>query len=604
MSRSAISAMFAATVICSALLSTGCSTVADETPPPTKIGVLYIVHGGFDEYSDAALWDSTLQIFAHDPNSIVYKSVIWNPKLWPRVLGFGNAPKEIGKYAFEVERIGGRDPAMTIVKDQLKDLNKALRKKQAVLNVKFVTDYVGWIDPDPAHLANPRLIYQSPNNPEVKMNWCGKEGESGWKNCDPERYNVDGTVERMLAAGVDQIVAIDLTTSGVRFAKTFDVIREARGVLDNYNEANNTQVKLHWVNDPTDLMTESYPVEPANWTYSLGEPTRDASVPLEGRPNPVAEDPLLASVHVTGIAKRFNPNVRAAKTGVLLVNHSLREHNQWYDPKVNDTLILNNNIKQQLLAAYPTMKEENIVGGWMGIKELNTDIVTTPRSKSQMERTRRMRGENLGHAWLYESHEVMPSGDWQYRYWEALERLRRQGVEHIVVAFPQIMIDSVLNLVEVPNQVGKELGVSNWLYINKGDKKRYPGVGNPFADYWGIWVTNVCPVESNPEQACCFEMGGCSDGRPYPPPRLAKAIKARNDLDPSLAFDLSAYGHLGYIAKNGKPDNNAPVQNQYRGTWAMWEPPNDDPAVIELLSSQVTDYISSNNLNPTARGDN
>jgi hypothetical protein len=40
-----------------------------------------------------------------------------------------------------------------------------------------------------------------------------------------------------------------------------------------------------------------------------------------------------------------------------------------------------------------------------------------------------------------------------------------------------------------------------------------------------------------------IEMGGCSDGRRYPPTQLAAITKACNDLDPSLAYDVSAYGH-------------------------------------------------------------
>jgi len=580
----------------------GACSSAPQNAPATKVGVLYVVHGGFDEYSDAALWDSTVQIFAHDSNSIVYKTVLWNPKLWPRVLGFGNAPKEIGKYSFELERIGGRDPAMDIIKDQLKGLQKVLKKQQRDLNVVFVTDYVSWINPDPSHLADPRRLYQSPTDPDIQMNWCGQKSESGWRGCYPERYNVDGSVERLLNAGVDYIVAIDLTTSGVRFAKTFDVIREARDLIARHNVTDGTQVKLHWLNDPTDLMTESYPVDPVDWTYSLGKPKRDISVPLEDRTNPVAEDPLLAAVQVRGIVSQFNPDISIARTGVMLVNHSLREHNQYFDPKVDDTVILNNNIKQQLLAAYPDMRADNIVGGWMGIKQINPDIVPTPRSPGKMERTRAMRGENLGHAWLYENEEELPGGDWQYRYWEALERLRRQGVEHIVIAFPQIMVDSVLNMVELPNQMGKELGYKNWLYIDQPDYRTYPETGTPFADYWGIWVNTVCPIGSNPEQLCCFEMGGCSDGRPYPAPRQTPINKARNDLDPSLAYDLSAYGHLGYNPANGKPSDSEPVQNQFRGTWAMWAPPNDDPDVVHLLSSQITDYVRSKDLQSKTPG--
>ena len=93
---------------------------------------------------------------------------------------------------------------------------------------------------------------------------------------------------------------------------------------------------------------------------------------------------------------------------------------------------------------------------------------------------------------------------------------------------------------------------------------------------------------------CCFEMGGgCSDGRPYPPPRLATLGRARNDLDPSLAYDISEFGHLGFDASDGPPDPDQPVQSQYRGTWATWNPPNDDPRVGRLLAKHVVDYLAN-----------
>jgi len=561
--------------------------------PPAKIGVMYIVHGGSVGHSDAQLWDSTIQIFSHDPNSIVYKSVIWNEKMWARVLQFGNAPKEIGKYSFEFDRIGGLDPSIELYQQRVTDLRAALEDYADDLNVEFYVDYVGWIEENPAQLAHPRSIYNAPEGKTGTMTYCGTEGESGWENCNPERYNVDGTVERLLNAGVEKIIAIDMTTSGVRFAKTFDVIRISRRVVDEFNAANQTNVGFHWLNDPTDLMAESYPVEPAGWTYSLGKPAKDNSVPLEGRPNPVAEDPLLAAVHVGGITSQFNPDIDAAETGVLLVNHSLRHNNQYFDPKVNDTVVLNRNIKAQLLAKFPDMNPDNIVGGWFGVKTKNPEVITSKRSPSQLERTREMRGENLGHAWMYETDEVLPGDEWGYRYWEALDHLRKQGVKHIVIAFPQIMVDSVLNMVELPNQMGKELGYKNWLYIGDLDFDTYPQAGHPFADYWGIWVTKDCPVPGNPDatEPCCFNMSGCDNGQPYPPPRLTPITKKRNDLDPSLAYDVSPYGHLGYDPALGPASDDEPVQSQFAGTWAMWQPPSSDPRVIELLSNHIVGHV-------------
>jgi hypothetical protein len=86
-------------------------------------------------------------------------------------------------------------------------------------------------------------------------------------------------------------------------------------------------------------------------------------------------------------------------------------------------------------------------------------------------------------------------------------------------------------------------------------------------------------------------MGGCADGRTYPPPRQTPMERAREDVDSSLAFDVPAYGHLGFDPAKGKPSSDRPVQNQYTGTWAMWVPANDDPRMGELLARQVVRYV-------------
>ena len=191
-----------------------------------------------------------------------------------------------------------------------------------------------------------------------------------------------------------------------------------------------------------------------------------------------------------------------------------------------------------------------------------------------------MRGEALGRPYLYETERVYPTDEWQYRYWDALELLKDQGAKHIVTIFPQIISNSVLNLVELPNQIAKEIGYKNWLYINQLDYQRYPEVGHPFADYWGIWVETMCRSIDNAEseQPCCFTMGGCGLSQPYPPQRQTAINKRRDDLDPSLAYDVSEFGHLGYDPAKGSPDINKPVQNQYRGSWSMWAPLDDDPS--------------------------
>jgi hypothetical protein len=208
-----------------------------------------------------------------------------------------------------------------------------------------------------------------------------------------------------------------------------------------------------------------------------------------------------------------------------------------------------------------------------------------------------MRGENLGDARLYEKRNLFPDGDMGYRYWEALEAMKNNGVEHIVIAFPQIMINSVLNLVEVPNQVAKEIGFRNWMYIDALDYETYPDIGHPFADYWGIWVDTVCLAAdgSGERVRCCLKMGGCGDDakRPYPPPRQTPINKVRKDLDPSLAYDVSEFGHLGYDPDRGPPSPDEAVQEQYRGTWAMWTPPNDNPEVGRFLADKVVDFYRS-----------
>ena len=124
----------------------------------------------------------------------------------------------------------------------------------------------------------------------------------------------------------------------------------------------------------------------------------------------------------------------------------------------------------------------------MGITEIGT---AEGGPATAVERTRNMRGENLGHAWLYETAKLLPAGKWGYRYWNALEYLKNRGVQHIVIGFPQIITDSVLQLVEIPNQIGKEIGIKTWAKWGTFDYTTYPGIGHPFADYWGMWVENA-----------------------------------------------------------------------------------------------------------------
>jgi hypothetical protein len=557
----------------------GCSSLSSSTAP-RKVGVVYVFHGGSEVAGTRSSWEATLQIFSYDPNSPVYRSVIWNPARWPQILSAGNAPKELGKYEFSYGRIGGVDPANRHTLAVFERLRALLESRERELGVDFVVDYASWLAPDPRQHAFPRLIYEPRVPGGAPVTYC----QTDWPDCDPERFNVDGTIERLLAAGVDEIHMVDLTTSGVRFFKSWDVVNLARQVVARHTRLGGKHVAVRWANDPLDLMTRSYPAEPERWTLSKGAVARDRAVPLADQPNPVSSSPRLAAIQIKGIEARWSQRVPLAHTGVLLVNHATREGNQTFDPKIDDTLVLNDNIRRELLRRHPELKPGNILAAWFGRREAN--VVT-----GRPERTRAMRGENLGEAYLYETHEL-PTG-WQgYLYWEALEELKAQGVEHIVIVFPQIMVDSVLNLVELPNQIGKEIGWRSWARIEALDFATYPGIGHPFADYWGNWVDTECPARSGQgTEPCCFEMGGCADGRPYPAARTTPPDKSRDDLDPSLAFDVSEYGHLGYDAARGRPDPRRPVQQQYRGTWDLWQPPNDDPAVAALLADAVIDNM-------------
>ncbi|MDH4021691.1 MAG: hypothetical protein OEV14_01055 [Gammaproteobacteria bacterium] len=572
---------------------------------PRTVGVLFVVHGGSDDQDVADTFDTTLQFFQYDPNNIVFKGLIWNASAWPNVIRMGdsqsyaNAATQLKKYAFAVERMGGKDPAPVLTDRQFASLQKALKAQARRLNVRFVADIAQWIgsQEQASRLPWPRYLYEPQVPRGTRLTYCGSATDGGpWAGCDPQRYNVDGPAERLLKQGAGEIVMVDMTVGGMRFWKTYDVVSMTRRVVADWNRKNGTAIPVRWVNDPTDLMQASYPADPPNWTRSLGPPKADSRVPLAGRDNPVIEDPLLTAMHADGIEAAFNRSVKPADTAVLFVNHATRDGNETYDPKIDDTLVLDGLIKQELLRRHPKMRPENILGSWMGVREPNPAIRLGGRVRNNLERTREMRGEDLGGAWLYESKRQMPGGDHRYRYWEALDLLRQRGVGHIVVIFSQIVIDNAFNLIDVPNQIAKEIGARSWLYARRLDRRHYPAVGHPFADYWGVWADTQCRSDDSagPVAAtgpCCLKMGGCGDARPYPPPRQTPIDQPRPDTDPSLVFDIPAWGHLGYDPAAGPPSAEAPVQGQYRGTWALWRPPNDDPRMGKLLAHQVAEFL-------------
>ncbi|MCX5902529.1 MAG: hypothetical protein NTV89_03465 [Proteobacteria bacterium] len=541
------------------------------------VGVLYVLHGGMDTNKPQYMWDASVQMFAYDQNHAVYKFVIKDPAMWPTVLNPETtefAVRFMRKYDFTYTRIGGVDPFQSLSEKQMADMKTALDTNP--YGIKFEVDFTSWLAADHIdHLPYPRFIYNAPGN-GAHVNYCG-EGDKGgpWEGCDPERYNVEGPVEKLLKKGVSRIIAIDMTVGGLRFYKTYDVIQTAKLVINKWNEENGTSVPLIWVNDYSNLMERSFP-EDAGWTSTLGPPKKDRHAIVQGSPNPVAADPELALFHVKGIEARMSKNVSDAETGVLLFSHGLFDPNRkFFDPKIDDVVTLQKNIKAELLNRHPGIDPQNIVGGFGGVKQLNPE-------NGLNEINRDMRGENLAHSYLLEGDKDMPGDEWGYRYWDALEYLKSRGVKHIVVDFTNYVTYSVLVL-EVYNQISKEIGVKTWSKYDTGDFDRYPNVGHPFSEYWGNWANTDCGGEK-----CCFTMGGCGDGyTAYPPPRQVPLNKALSDLDPSLVFDNSAYGHLGYDPALGAPDPNKPVQNQYTGTWDVFATTDDDPLFGKMLAKHV-----------------
>jgi len=500
---------------------------------PNKIGVIFVVHGGFSTYAPLHLWDASVQMFSYDINHPVNLLYIYNKLFWNGILSSGNAEKEVLKYAYEYERLGGTDSFTDLTMQQMQDMEDELDILGAAQGLTFEVDWAAWMSgEDVSHYAFPHLLYY-PNDYEFV------------------------------------IPAPDPVTPFV------------------------------WINDSENLMERSYP-DDKGWTKSKGLPENDVSIPYSADGNPLLNEPELVELFVEGIETSWSGSVSDNETAVLLLNHAIHDNNQMFDPKINDTVVRNEDIKSLLLERHPDMDEDNIIGAYMGIKEVNPE-------NDKKERTREMRGENLGHAWLYETTDhQLPGDEWGYLYWDALEDFKDRGVKHIVIGFPQIITDSVLNLVEQHNQIAKEIGYKNWLYWEDDvtiDNDTYPGVGHPFTGYWGNWVDTTCGPDaySSTEYDCCFEMGGCDDGRPYPPPRQTALNSARGDMDPSLAYAVSEYGHLGYdeTGVSGSPDPNEPVQYQYTGTWAYYRPPNADPRIGKLMAKHVMDFVLDDTDNQT-----
>jgi len=578
-------------------LSCSSAVYASDTGPK-KVGVIYIVHGSPNGLALSSIWDAAIQMASYDQHSALFRNVIWNPEAWSGLLELDNPARAepilalYRKYTFQIGRIGGTDPATATTKLQVAQLRQAL-KGGGDKSIEFLVDWSSWIalGKDIPHHPFPRFMYNRNGAAPNAVTYCGSSSDGGirpnnrWPNCDPERYNVDGPVDRLLARGAEAIILVDTTVGGVRFSKTFETISMLKRARNAALQGTDRQVQLMWVNDPTNLMTDSYPSQPANWTRSLGAPAKDRAIPLEGRGNPITDDAEYAKLVVDGIVAAMSLDVLPKDTAVLLFNHGLHKHSETFDPKVNDTIILNANIRNELLKTLPSMRVENILGGWMGVAEPVSTVI---------ERTREMRGEDLGHAYLYETNQQMPQGDWGLRFWEALDQFRLNGAKHIVAAFPQIIVSSIPSVVEYPNQIAREIGYRSFLNLNELSEPRWPGFGNPFADYWPVAAPRWCSVDDGQSgsgiRSCCYQLGGCGRIDSYPEARTTSIGQPQKRLDPALIFDVPAFGHLGYDPKQGLPDESSPVQGQYRGTWSLYRPLDSDPRLAEYLARKVFDH--------------
>ena len=113
---------------------------------------------------------------------------------------------------------------------------------------------------------------------------------------------MDGPVERLLNKGVSRIIVVDWMMGGPRYSKSYDVVQIIKLAIDDWNEENEDNIAYPvWINDYSNLMERSYPTEPEGWTRSLGLPEIDQVVPLDVSPNPIAEDPDLATLHIEAI---------------------------------------------------------------------------------------------------------------------------------------------------------------------------------------------------------------------------------------------------------------------------------------------------------------
>ena len=278
--------------------------VAHAAAAERTVGVLFVVHGGSEENDLGNTFDNSLQFFQYDPNNMIYQRIMWNPKAWPMVVrqddsqDYANAATQYKKYKFQNARIGGRDPAPDVTDRQFEEMTRQLDAIGRERGITFVTDIAHWLGSQTYihRLPWPRYMYGPQVEKGAALTYCGSEKDGGpWDHCHEQRYNIDGPGERLLKRGAEEIIMVDLTTSGVRFWKTYDVVQNDApdGRLTGIN-ATAPNVRVRWVNDPTDLMKRKLPDRPAELdALGSGQPEVNPQT-VAGRPAESADPGSIA----------------------------------------------------------------------------------------------------------------------------------------------------------------------------------------------------------------------------------------------------------------------------------------------------------------------
>ena len=78
----------------------------------------------------------------------------------------------------------------------------------------------------------------------------------------------------------------------------------------------------------------------------------------------------MTTLNVEGIEAGMNPAVPASQTGILLLNHALVDWAEYFDPKIDDTVALNQSIEASLLARHPVWTRPISSAPIWGLKRL------------------------------------------------------------------------------------------------------------------------------------------------------------------------------------------------------------------------------------------